>query len=215
MTVRLRAPAFPGAKETVFHAHHKVAHRAMPDAVVAPGNHYVDAPGLEPLRAWYPIEVFHFSFRSLGQLERKANGGWHRNRSHEVTLHHRLLHTALHEGRLPEHYDSFAIDDHELATGLADGTLAIDTRLRDALRAIRAPDGRFPVPDGALRVAFDRPDVGEDAQFAAETSALVQLDGIVRAGSRVDLLERRLAELERHPFVRLGLRRRLRGAAVD
>ena len=34
MTVRLGRPAFPGAKETIFHAHQKVAHRADPEVTI-------------------------------------------------------------------------------------------------------------------------------------------------------------------------------------
>ena len=64
------APRFeriPGDKETIFHAHQKVAHRAHAEVEIERGNHNADAPGLEPLRAWHPIEVMHFSFRSLAQ----------------------------------------------------------------------------------------------------------------------------------------------------
>ncbi len=45
MTVRLTAPAHPGDKRTVFHAHQKVAHRARPDVWVERGNHDVHGPG--------------------------------------------------------------------------------------------------------------------------------------------------------------------------
>ena len=50
------------------------------DVEIEAGNHNAEAPGLEPLRAWHPLEVLHFSFRSVAQLERKARGGWLRNR---------------------------------------------------------------------------------------------------------------------------------------
>jgi hypothetical protein len=205
MIVRLGAPAFPGDKRTVFHAHQKVAHRGDSTVTIEPGNHNAHGAALEPIRAWHPIEVLHFSFRSPAQLALKALGGWARHAEREPTLHKALLHDALWEGRIPEFYESFVVDDDELERGLADDTLALDTRLRDALRAIRAADGGFRLPARGEEVpalAFPRPDVREDAAYAGETSVLVDIDGIVRAESRVDQLEQRLASLERRRLAR-------------
>jgi hypothetical protein len=199
MTVRLAVPAHPGDKETIFHAHQKVAHRAHSAVEIERGNHNAEAPGLEPLRAWHPLEVLHFSFRSVAQLERKAHGNWLRSPTYEPTAHRLLLDEAFREGRLPEHYDGHAVDDEALARGLADGTLAIDTRLRDALRGIRAYDGSFPLPGAGERLTFPRPTAADDAAYAAEASVLVEIDGIVRAEQRVRALERRLDALERGP----------------
>jgi hypothetical protein len=197
MTVRLMAPAHPGDKETIFHAHQKVAHRAHPDVEIEAGNHNAEAPGLVPIRAWHPIEVLHFSFRSSAQLERKARGGWLRNRSYEPTLHQILLDQAARNGRLETFYGSHAVDDEALARGIADGTLAVDTRLRDALRALRREDGEFEPLRTGDGLAFPRPSAADDAAYAAEASVLVEIDGIVRAEQRVRALERRLAALER------------------
>ena len=200
MTVRLAAPAHPGAKETVFHAHQKVAHRAHPEVEIEAGNHNAEAPGLEPLRAWHPLEVLHFSFRSAAQLERKARGGWLRNRGYEPTLHRILLDEALRDGRVAAFYDRFAVDDDALARGLEDGTLAVDTRLRDALRVLRGDDGAFLLPGPGERLAFPRPSAADDAAYAAEASVLVEIDGVVRAEQRVRALERRLDALEQGPL---------------
>src|SRR5262245_21673158 len=71
MIVRLAMPSFPCEKSTIFHAHQKIAHRASPDVFIEAGNHDAHGDGLEPLRAWLPIEALHFSFRSAAQLERK------------------------------------------------------------------------------------------------------------------------------------------------
>ena len=204
MTVRLAAPAFPGDKRTIFHAHQKVAHRADPEVTIEAGNHNALGLVLEPVRAWHPIEVLHFSFRSPEQLERKARGGWVRNADYEPTEHQILLEEARREGRVREFYDSFTVDDDALARGLADGTLALDTRLRDALRALRADDGGFRLD--AIQLAFPRAGVDEDAAYAAEASVLVEIDGIVRAEQRIDALEERLAALERTPLRRLARR---------
>jgi Glycosyl transferase family 2 len=197
MTVRLAAPASPGDKETIFHAHQKVAHRAHPQVEVETGNHNAYAPGLQPLRSWHPLEVMHFSFRSLGQLEHKARSSWVRNPHHEPTRHQVLLDEARQEGRLAAFYDSFAVDDEALARGLADGMIAVDTRLRDVLRTLRRDDGTFGPRDRYERLAFPRPSVADDAAFAAEASSLVEIDGIVRAEQRVHALEARLDALER------------------
>ncbi len=196
MTVRLGVPAHPGDKTTIFHAHQKVVHRASPDVTIEAGNHNVDGGGLEPIRAWHPVEVLHFSFRSVAQLERKARGGWVRNVGYEPTLHQLLLDEALREGRVAAFFESFVVDDEGLERGLADGSLAIDTRLRDALRRLRSADEGFHAP-GLKPLTFARPDVVEDAHYAGEASTLVEIDGIVRAEQRVDALEERLAGLHR------------------
>ena len=206
MTVRLCAPAHPGDKSTIFHAHQKVAHRADPEVELEAGNHNVVGDRLAPLRGWHPIEVLHFSLRSLEQLELKAVRdwrGWTAN-EHGPTLHHVLAYEAQRDGRLAEYFGSFVVTEDQLARGIADGTLAVDTRLRDTLRSLRGDDGRFRLPDpGSPRVPASVPDVQEAAAYAAEGSVLVEIDGIVRAERRVDRLEERLASLERGPLARV------------
>jgi hypothetical protein len=107
---------------------------------------------------------------------------------------------------VPAFYDGFAVDDDALARGLRDGTLAVDTRLRDALRALRADDGAFLHPGSRESLAVPRPGVADDAAYAAEASVLVEIDGIVRAEERVRALESRLGAVERGP---LGAARRM------
>lgn len=203
MTVRLGTPASPGDKTTIFHAHQKVAHRGDPTVTIEAGNHNALGERLEPIRAWHPIEVLHFSFRSPAQLERKGRGGWLRNADYEPTLHQILLDEAFRAGRLDDFYREFAVTDDALERGLADGTLAIDTRLRNVLRTLRDEDGSFrlPGPEGVL--SFPRSEVAEDALYAGEASVLVEIDGVVRAESRVEAFETRLASLERGPLSRL------------
>ena len=205
MTVRLCVPAHPGDKETIYHAHQKVAHRADPDVAIEPGNHDASSPHLAPLRNWHPIEVLHFSLRSPALLEGKAGGGWLRNADYEPTLHQLLLDEAVRTGTVKDFFLAAAVDDDRLARGLADGTLAIDTRLRDALHAIRDLEtGEFALPDvEGARLRFPRPGVLEDAAYAGEAAVLDQIDGIVRAERRVDAFEHRLASLERGTLARL------------
>jgi hypothetical protein len=199
MTVRLRVPAHPGDKSTIYHAHQKVAHRADPDVEIERGNHNAFGPGLEPLRAWHPIEVLHFSYRSVAQLATKARTGWLRSPVSDQTEHQIRLGEAFGEGRLDAFYAAQAVSDAQLERGLAAGTLAVDTRLRDALRILRSPDGTYRNPEVVPLLAFGTPDVADAAAYAAETSVLVSIDSVVRAEQRVRALEARLARLRTLP----------------
>ena len=198
MTVRLCTPAFPGDKSTIFHAHQKVAHRADPEVVVESGNHNAVGHGLEPLRGWHPIEVLHFSLRSAEQVARKARGGWLRNANVEHEEHQLRLDRAVHKHEEESFLGTYVISDEALERGLATGTLAIDTRLRDVLRALRAPDGTYPTARSAS-LRFPAPGVEDAAAYAAEASVLASIDGIVRAEARVARLERRLGGLRTLP----------------
>jgi Glycosyl transferase family 2 len=207
MTVRLAAPAAPGNKASIYHVHQKVAHRADANVWVEYGNHNAFGDGLEPLRSWHPIEVLHFSLRSLSQVERKFRGGlWLRNEEFEHPKHLLLADAARREGRLEEYFREFIVDDDSLEHGLADGTLALDTRLRDVLRSIRAEDGSFELSglDERSRLSFPPPAVVDDAAYASEASILSEIDSIVRAEGRIDALEARIAALERRPLHRLS-----------
>lgn len=193
MTVRLCTPASPGNKTTIFHAHQKVAHRATPNVVVEPGNHNATGTGLDPMRSWQPLEVLHLSLRSSQQVRRKGRGGWLRNPDYEPTEHEIRLTEASRSGSVDAFFLAHVVGDEELARGLADGTYAIDTRLRDRLRLLRAPDGTF----SAERIAFGPATVAESAAYANEASMLVEIDAIVRAERRVEALETRLRALGR------------------
>ena len=200
MTVRLCTPAFPGDKRTIYHAHQKVAHRADPDVEIEPGNHDAAGRALQPpLRSWHPIEVLHFSFRSAEQLARKARGGWVRTPDFEPTEHQIRLDRAYREDTLDAFYAEHAVSDGAVERGLADGSLAVDTRLRDVLRVLRERDGRYTLPEAGTSLTFETPDIADSAAYAAEASVLVGIDGIVRAEQRVDALEARLARLRTLP----------------
>ena len=218
MTVRLCEPAHPGEKATIFHAHQKVAHRARPDVLIYPGNHTAGAHGLEPLRGWHPLEVLHFSLRTVAQAERKFHGGWLRNPGYVAPLHQVRAEQAVRAGRVAEHFAPMVVDDDALERGLTAARYAIDTRLRDVLRSLRPPgaDSSLVPSPPEETVCFPRPSVAEDAAYAGETAILVGIDGAVRAEQRVVALERRLAQVERTSLGRLRARaRRRRAAAVD
>lgn len=94
-----------------------------------------------PLRAWYPIEVFHYP----------ANG-------------------------------SDALGQRQLDARLAEGTLVVDTRLRDVLGKEDASDFRVP-------------SVVDDASYAIECAAVGEVD-LVGLDRQIRDLETRITELE-------------------
>jgi Glycosyl transferase family 2 len=201
MTVRLTRPAFPGDKRTIYHAHQKVAHRANPRVYVPMGNHDAEGDGLEPLRGWHPIEVLHFSFRSQAHARKKAQARWLREADDHPPLHELRLEDAYRRGTLARFYEQLVVDDKELERGLADGRFEIDTRLREALGAIRRGDSFvLPEPGATGLLPFPRPGVREDASYAAEAAVLIEIDGIVRAERRAEALEQRVSVLEEGAF---------------
>jgi hypothetical protein len=80
------------------------------------------------------------------------------------------------------------VDDHEVERGLASGALTIDTRLRDALRAVGVGDAVLPTPM-------------VDEGIAGRTQAIVDAGSLrdadlVRVRRRLDELDVRVARLE-------------------
>ena len=210
MTARLSPEAAIHDPASQFRPNSKVIHRAHPKLTVGRGNHAIEGVSMQPLRGWYPIELFHFPLRSLAQVERKASMY---RASRDTRLHdgHRKLHHALEEGSLVEQYQELTVDDAALERGLADGSLVLDTRIRDALRALADVTpvpaatriGAFALPeDGRRRVNFPRPSVVDDAGYAAEAAMLGEAD-VVRLQRRLDELEGRLVTLEQKPWHRV------------
>ena len=187
MTVRFSALAPIHDPASLYKPIRKVIHRGHPEIRLTRGNHaLVDSP-FAPLRGWYPVEVFHFPLRTAEQTSHKAElqrAAWeHIDRA--PTAYHRNMFDALRSGRIGEYYDQLVVDDEELERGRADGRLVVDTRLRDALRAISA--GGSPT--------FRVPTLVEDAEYAVEAAVLGEAD-VVRLQRRLDELETRLLTLE-------------------
>src|SRR5262245_14240668 len=86
-----------------------------------------------------------------------------------------------------------ALRPAEVEQGLATGALALDTRVRDALRTTAA--------DGSL--TFSRPSIVDDALFAADVAVLGESD-VVAARRVMDELEQRLTDVENRLGARLG-----------
>ncbi len=206
MTARLCTPSFhPHPLST----HFKSAHRASAEVRIGRGNHEALADGLVALRGWYPIEILHFPVRSSEQCRRKYVTQFvalERNAEKGIPGHMAEAYDAYLAGRLDAFYAPLVVDDAMLEAGLRDGTYAIDTHLRDTLRAL----GFGPAGDPAPRDDPVLPSAVEDAaRFAAEYTVLGEADLGASFGERIDELEARLARLERGPAARV---RRLAGS---
>jgi len=188
MTARLTQHAPINDPTSFYRPVVKVAHRVDPQVVVARGNHtLLDSPFV-PLTTWHPLEVLHFPLRSRAQWMRKVQlqgDAFTKHIERAGTGYHLKGYDALRAGRIDEQYESLVVDDAALERGLADGTLVIDTRLRDALRALAA--GR--------ELSFAPPTAADDVAYAVETAVLDEAY-LVRAQRRLDALEQRLESLE-------------------
>ena len=200
MTARLCTPSFhPHPLST----HFKSAHRARPDVRIGRGNHEALADDLVALRGWYPIEILHFPVRSYEQCRRKYVTQFvalERNAEKGIPGHMAEAYEAYRAGRLDAFYAPLVVDDEALEAGLADGTYAIDTRLRDTLRALGFGAADRP---SARDWAAPRSAVEDAALFAAEYTALGEADLGASFGARIDDLEARLGRLERRPAARV------------
>ena len=191
MTVRV---CNPGAEENnPFGPRSLIAHRADPKIKLNDGRHATET-SLPVLNGWYPIDMLHFPIRSLRQCEVKYRLRWQRMIAIGEPLPgvYRLAYEAERNGRFAEFYEHYVVDDDALAAGLADGSLAVDNRLRDAVRAVR--DGR---PEA---IRFDDV-VGAD--YLLELARLAEAQPDVLMQGRVDALELRLRTAERSLASRL------------
>lgn len=199
MTTRLAQQAPINDPSSFYRPVTKVAHRADPQVVVGRGNHGLVGSALLPLRTWHPLEVLHFPLRSRAQWQRKVElqgVAFTEHIERAGTGYHLKGYDALQSGRIEEQHSSLVVDDEALARGLGDGTLAVDTRLRDALRTLRTDTG-FAV---GRPLAFPPLTLADDATYAVEAAVLGEAD-VIRVERRIDALEQRLRALER-PFAR-------------
>jgi len=146
-------------------------YRADPRLVVDPEDG-TEGGRRVPLRAWYPIEVLRFPFRSLEQAEQRCALGLEPRSTVEADAA-----GAYREGRLGEWYE-------EQAGGGAH--LVDDERLRTALRASPAP---------GTPLVLRTPDIVDDASYAVECAAVGEVD-LARLDQHLRELEERIGELE-------------------
>jgi glycosyltransferase involved in cell wall biosynthesis len=199
MTIRV---CNPGAEDnSPYSPRYKTAHRADPDVEVLPGNHRALGRGLDPIRGWYPIDVLHFPIRSVRHFTEKYLRQW----ALLQTRFGEAVDRAHQSGRLRELYEAYVVDDVVLAEGIADGTLAVDTRLRDALRSLRAKEphgpGAFALPPRAERLPFS--DAAVDEGYLSEVATLEDGDPHAHAQRKAEDIETRLAAIEQRHSMRI------------
>ena len=172
----------PGAEDnSPYSPRFKAMHRGAPDVEVLPGSNRVLGSGVAPLPGGYPIDVLHFPIRSLEHFTAKYLRWW----TLLGTRFSEAVHGAHSRGALPEFYESYVVDDEALARGVADGRLAVDTRLRDAVRSLRV--------DPSTALAFSDT---VDAEYLAEVARLEDSEPHAHVQRKAEDLETRLAALE-------------------
>ena len=179
MTVRVTPPVAINDPSSPYRPHLKAAHRGDPAITISFGSHTVSSRRWRALHNWHPADVLHFPFRSLGQWENK---GARRARGDKPLGQYVTALRAKEGGRSAARFRSLVVDDETLGRGLADGSLVLDVRLRDAFRARR--DGE------ALTI------VESDARGVTSGSVAVRDADIVRLRRYLDALGARTAALE-------------------
>jgi hypothetical protein len=182
MTVRFSPSAPVNDPTSPFRVNTRLLHRASPGVRIATGNAALRGLEGEVLGTAAPIDVLHFPIRGLDHFERKYL-------THHATLgerrrgEHVRAFAASGSGVLRELYGALCIDDDQLARGLAAGSLAVDVRLRDALRALTGGSGAPP--------RFPPRSPSEAAWYAVDGAVLHEGEN-VRLRRRLDDLELRL-----------------------
>jgi hypothetical protein len=178
MTVRFAPSAPINSPFSPFRVNVRLVHRASPDIVVGRGNATLQT-SLVPLPGSSPVETLHFPVRSFQQFERKFLLHYETDGARRRGEHVRAFEAAK-AGQLVKLYDEISIDEARLRRGLAEGSLAFDTRLRDALRALPQP------------LVFPGRNVAEETGYAVD-GAVLEDGELVRLHRRVDELRTRLA----------------------
>jgi hypothetical protein len=141
------------------------------------------------MRTWFPLEVLHFPLRSRTQWAHKVGlqgEAFTKHIERAGTGYHLKGYDALQGGRIDQQHQTMVVDDEAVDRGLADGTLAVDTRLRDALRELRS----------GVPFVFPQLTIEDDALYAVEAAVLAEAD-VIRVERRLDGMEQRLRLLER------------------
>lgn len=201
MTTRLSQHAPINDPTSFYRPVVKVAHRADPEVTVARGNHALADSLLRTLPTWHPIEVLHFPLRSRAQWMRKVElqgEAFTKYIERSGTGYHLKGYDALQSGRIEQQHESLVVDDDAVARGIGEGTLVIDTRLRNALRSLGtdAAGRRFSLPsERAEPLSLPRPTLADDVAYAVEAGVLNEAYA-VRAQRQLDGIEERLLSIE-------------------
>lgn len=163
----------------------KMAHRANPDIRVGPGSHHVSSPtlglaetagkpSLRGLRvkpdqpnliapvAEFPCVILHLPLRSFEQFRSRLDIGLRIAATRESPKLESAIKQVIEPGEAERRWEGLIEAGR---AGLPDGTVIRDTRLRDLMRTIGAPD------EGATEPAPFSAEPSEDELAAARTEA--------------------------------------------
>ncbi len=183
----------------------KVAHRAGPGVVLAPGNHSLTGVDLRSVPDLELLEILHYPMRSFEQFEAKVIqiGRAYElleDRSPGVGRDQLRLLEIQRAGELGRYWEEALADDVALARGIETGTIVLDRRLQTFINSLAedtpltpvAAEGRMirAVVAGALQavlerdadhhtlaeVQADRDEVRRDLAHAGNTLAEIQAD---------------------------------------
>jgi hypothetical protein len=181
----------------------KVAHRAHPDVVVAPGNHSIRGAHMPAVPVGEVLEIFHFPMRTYEQFERKVlqigHGYEQLHDRSPLVGQEQLGLLALHRaGELRAYYDGLVLDREALERGLRIGTLVVDRRLRDFMRELNSGDRSAIRPDAPFAgTVLRRLMAGlEDAEERREQLETLHTDAS-EARQHAELSEARVTDLIR------------------
>ena len=137
----------------------KIAHRAHPDVVVAPGNHSIRGADLSTVPVGEMLEIFHFPMRGYEQFERKVVQIGHgyeqlRDRSPMVGDDQLALLELHRAGKLRDYYDGLVLDQVALERGVQMGTIVVDRRLEDFMRGVHSGERSHARPDAPFAKAM-------------------------------------------------------------
>ncbi len=161
-------------------------YRAGHDLVVDPEDP-TEGGRRVPLRAWYPIEVLRYPFRTLEQTQRFCE----RRPTPRSALESDAL-AAQVAGRLADWYEERCA---------ADGSLVPDERLGEALRTLSRVGAdplptRYALPSGdGGSLVLRPPTIVDDAAYAGECAAVGEVD-LVKLDRLIRELEARIGQLE-------------------
>src|SRR5262245_46086870 len=138
LTTRLAPAAAINSPVGTFRVNTRLLHRRADDVVVGFGNATVRAASLNHFHGLSSGDVFHFPIRSFAQFERKFRTKHETAGGRDRADTQRVVDAVRTGGSVRDLYDEVCLDDDAVRRGLAEGSLATDTRLRDALRSIAA-----------------------------------------------------------------------------